>query len=274
MVQSNYTLAEVSMQSANQHNPIDREALLPFDIIMLISEELQALGRMNDLAAMCLLGRGYARPIQQVLFRHIHVATYDHYSRLLRVVRPDNSCQRYHDFASMVHQFSVTLDPQTAPVLRRDCLLELYESFPMLECADLTEVPSGGLGRSLVPAEEDLSRLGALESIRSVSLTHLGPMGGPMLIGLPYLEELHLFGHIPMSLFNNATPRSGRKLRRLTWGATIHPTLQQIRWVFGESDEATGGELVILFLPNPESERNAIAQYARRRLMSFRVVAV
>ncbi|CAE6477308.1 unnamed protein product [Rhizoctonia solani] len=272
MAQSNYALAEASAQSVNPHGSTHSEALLSFDVIMLISEELRALGRTNDLAAMCLLGRRYTHPIQRVLFRHIHLTAYDQYSRILRVLRTVDNPQRCPGFSSMVHQLSAVLDPQTTPTLGQDCLLELYESLPMLKRVELREVRRSRLGRSLVPAEEDLSRLGALESIRSVTLTHLGPMGVPMLVSLPYLEELHLFGDIPESLFSNASPRSGCKLRRLTWGATMHPTLQRIRWIFGESDEAIGGEVVILFLPNPESERNAIAQYARRRGMAFRVV--
>ncbi|CAE6515038.1 unnamed protein product [Rhizoctonia solani] len=276
MGQLNYSPTEVTMRLTNRQNGIYNEAL-PFEIIILISEELMAMGGTSALAALSLLGTRYANAIQQRLFRHIDIRTYDRYARLMRTLQSGSgNPERYHTLASMVRCLSVVLNPyslQGRPPLHPFHIFNLYDNLPMLEFVDLTEVPMGGLGRSLVPAEEDIDILGTLNRPRSVALTgYLGCVGGSMLIGLPCLEELYLFGDIPVSLFSNAYPRSGRSLRRLTWGTAIPPTLQWIRWVFGESEEeVTDGELVLLVPPNSEPELDAIRQYALRRGMVVRV---
>ncbi|CAE6361713.1 unnamed protein product [Rhizoctonia solani] len=263
-----------SMRSTNQRNHIHNGPALPIEVILLIAEELLAMGRTSDLAAMSLLGSDYAPVIQQILFRHVHVTTYNRYARLMRTFQSGgDSPERCHALASLVRRISVVLGPYSHQdeVLRPHHLTNLYDNLPMLEFVDLTEAPMSGLGRILVPFEEDVDRMGTLEFLRSVALTgHLGPVGRPMFLGLPCLEELCLFGHIPASLFSSAYPRSSHSLRRLTWGCTTAPTLQRIRWAFGQSEEVIDGELVLLSRPNSETELNAIRQYAHQRNMVFR----
>ncbi|KAG8690029.1 hypothetical protein FRC11_014310 [Ceratobasidium sp. 423] len=273
-----YSPIEVAVRSTSRQSGVYNEASLPFEIIILISEELLAMRSTSELAALSLLGSSYANAVQQRLFRHIDVRTYDRYARLMRALQSGGgSPERCHALASMVRCLSVVLNPYPPqgghPLYPRD-IFNLYDNLPMLEFVDLTEAPVGGLGRSLVPTEEDLDLLGTLNHPRSVALTgYLGHVGGSMLVCLPCLNELHLFGDIPVSLLNSTCPRSGRSLRRLTWGTTTPPTLQQIRWVFGDSEEVIDGdgELVLLVLPDSEAELDAIRQYALQRGMAIRV---
>ncbi|KAJ1302666.1 hypothetical protein OPQ81_002982 [Rhizoctonia solani] len=253
-------------------------ASLPVEIIDLISEELLAMGATSELAALSLLGNRYVHVVQRRLFRHIDIPTYSRYARLMRTLQfgGDNP-ERCHVLASMIRCLSITISPfrfvQDEFQLCPRHIFNLYDNLPMLEFIDLNESPIGGLGRSLVPIEQDLDLLATLNSLRSVALTgHLGGVGLSMLIALPHLEEVHLFGNIPASLFSLEPPRSGNSIRRLTWGANTLPTLQRIRWVFGESEEVMDGELVLLTLPSSEAELNAIRWYALERGMAVRVV--
>ncbi|CEL56056.1 hypothetical protein RSOLAG1IB_07509 [Rhizoctonia solani AG-1 IB] len=266
--------APSSMPSANQHSRVRGDPIMPTEIILLIAEELLAAGRVSDLAAMSLLGRDYAPAIQRILLRHIHVTTYDHYTRLMRTFRPDDdSPERGYVLASLVHGLSVTLGPHSyygEVPLGKHHLSNLCDVLPRLRFVDLTEITMIRLGRSLVPAEEDFNRIGALESLRSITLTDpLGPVGGLMVMGLPCLEEINLFGQIPTSLFSFTSPRSGHSLRRLTWGCTTPPTLQRIRWAFGQSNDVVEGKLVLHSRPESETELNAIRQYVRQRNIAF-----
>ncbi|KEP52838.1 hypothetical protein V565_039740 [Rhizoctonia solani 123E] len=267
---------EATMRSMHSQPQVYSVVSLPVEIIIIISEELLAMGSTSGLAALSLLGKNYAGAVQQKLFHHIEIRTYGRYARLMRTLQfGGSSPERCYALASMIRCLSVDLNqrpPQGEPPLNPHHLFNLCDNLPMLNSVDLNESPMSGLGRLLVPTEEDLDLLAMLTPLRSLTLTgSLAPVGRSMIINLPRLRELHLSGHIPVSLFSHAHPRSGRSLRRLTWGSTTPPTLRWIRWIFSESEELIDGEIVLLALPNSESELDAIRRYALQRGMAVQV---
>ncbi|KAL5640253.1 hypothetical protein ACGC1H_007502 [Rhizoctonia solani] len=267
---------EVMMRSIHCRPHAYSVVSLPAEIIIIIAEELAARGSISELATLSLLGKNYAGAVQQKLFRHIEVRTYGRYARLMRTLQfGGSSPERCYALASMIRCLSVDLSqrpPQGESPLNPRHLFNLCDNLPMLESVKLNESPMSGLGRPLVPTEEDLDLLANLTPLHSLTLTgSLAPVGRAMVIGLPCLRELHLSGDIPVSLFNHAHPHSGRSLRRLTWESTTPPTLRRIRWIFGESEELIDGEIVLWALPDSESELDAIRRYALQRGMVVQV---
>jgi hypothetical protein len=248
---------------------------LPLEVILVLSEQLLFMGRTNELAALSCLESRYSHAIQKVLFSHIELESYDRYERLMRALQPGDHPNRCLALSSMVRCLAAILNPRPDPgehPFTPEHLLGLYDRLPKLERVSLAVKHRSNLGEQLIPAMEDLQRIGAFSTIRSLTLmSPFGFIGNLMLIGLPNLEELRLFGDAPVSRFTGTFPRSGQSLRRLTWGIATPPMLRHILWLFAGSNVASRGELVLLVPPVLQSELEEIRTYALRRGMTFKL---
>lgn len=248
--------------------------LLPLEVIVLISEQLLAMDRTNDLAAFSRLESRFAHVIQQILFSHVRVNSYGRYAGLTRTLQSGGQPDRCLELAFMVRHVTAILDPRPIPgeqPFTQNHLLNLYDQLPKLQGVSFGERYHDRLGVQLIPHEEDFDYLETFSTIRSLTLTEpFGSSGHLLLLGLPNLVELRLFGVIAESYFTGPPPRSGLNLRHLTWGVNTPPILRHILWLFADSNENTGGELVLLVAPMLHSELEQICAYAQERGMTFR----
>jgi hypothetical protein len=192
----------------------------------------------------------------------------------MQTLRSEGTAERRDTLSSLIRNIRATLNTQPAPgeqlFTARD-LIALFALCPELRHITLAGGHDGGPGEQLFPDIIDLHRLGTLTSVRSLTLSgppgHLGPS---LLLFLPNLEELRLFGDTPVSQFTGSSPTSGNSLRRTTWGLTSPPTLELIRWLFANSEEAIEGDLTLITTPVSSFELARIREYASLRGLSLR----
>ncbi|KAG8696591.1 hypothetical protein FRC08_007056 [Ceratobasidium sp. 394] len=233
-------------------------------------------GHTSDLAALAVLLPGdihYTRVVQQVLFNHITIDSYARYARFIRTLQSADTPDRSANLASMVHGITAILNTRPFRGEERFIakhILNLYDQCPKLKQVTVLGARDDRFSEHLPLEAGDLELIGTLESIRCLTLTcppgYLGPC---MLLNLPSLQELHVLGGPAVFQLIHPTPRSGRQLRHITWGAETPPTLHLIRWLFAHSTEPTGGTITLLTPPASAAELEQIRQYAFSREMQF-----
>ncbi|KAG8736693.1 hypothetical protein FRC10_009038 [Ceratobasidium sp. 414] len=247
---------------------------LPLELIILIAQCLSDAGHTGDLAALAvLLPRNYTRVVQQVLFNHITIDSYARYSAFIRTLQLVDAPDRSADLASMVHGITAILN--TRPFRGEEQfvarhILNLYDQCPKLKQVTILGARDGRFPEHLPPDIEDRELIGTLGGIQCLTLTcPLGYFGPCLLLNLPSLRELHILEGPAILQLAQSTPRSGRQLRHITWGAETPPTLQLIEWLFAHSTEPTGGTITLLTPPASTAELDRIRDYAFGREMQF-----
>lgn len=247
---------------------------LPREIIITIAERLLDMGRANDLAVLSLLHRPLRSAIQSILWGHITVQTRDRCERLTQTLQSHGPPEYRAELAARIHSMTAVLNTRPLPgeelFIAAD-LIRLYALCPSLKSITLSGGRHGEHGERLYPDILHAPRLWVLTSITCLTLRgppgHLGPF---LLLHLPNLEELRLFGDMPTSHFAGHFPRSGFSLRHVVWGLASPPRPEQIRWIFSNSNEVTGGYITLNAAPASHSEWEQIRQYAGDRGMTLR----
>jgi hypothetical protein len=226
------------------------------------------MGRTHDLAILSLVRLDLSSTIQGILFSHVTLSDYSRFYRLARSFHSGRPA-----LPTLVRRVTAVLNggPRNGArlFLARD-LIDLCFLCPRLSRITVSE---DGHREQLFPDVVDIPRLGALVTIESLTLTNPpNTLGLWLLLLLPKLQALHLFGDIPLSLFNDPPPSSGEGLRHITWGVALLPTLERVKWLFASSTKATGGSLTLVTHPNSPLELERIHEYCQCRgmvLLSF-----
>ncbi|KAG9119551.1 hypothetical protein FRC07_005376 [Ceratobasidium sp. 392] len=242
----------------------------------MIAQHLLDTGRTGDLAALARLSPrnpGYTQTVQQVLFRHVNIDSYAQYAAFIRTLQFEDIPRRSIELASMVRHVTAILNTRPSrgeDVFLAKHILNLYDQCPELKHVALLGAQNDRFPEHLPLDNVDLDLIKELGSIECLTLTcPLGYLGPCLLLNLPSLREVHILGGPATLQLTHCTPRSGRQLRRVTWGAETPPTFQLIKWLFAHSTEATGGAITLLTPPISAAEMQRIRDYAFSRNMDF-----
>ncbi|KAH7338852.1 hypothetical protein B0J17DRAFT_717291 [Rhizoctonia solani] len=234
------------------------------DIILCIADCLLEMGCTHDLAMFSVLHRGVSPAIQGILFRHITLSDFPRCHRLIETLRLGRPT-----LPLLIRRITAILDTEPrieSRLFLAKHLTDLYTLCPMLSHITLAGGRDGGPGEKLFPDVLDSPRLGTLGTVQSLTLTGPPSNFGPwLLLLLPKLRTLHLFGGTTISWLNSPPPRSGSNLHHVTWGLTSPPTLGPIKWLFASSSRVIGGSLTLVTPPASSLELQQIREYCLSR---------
>ncbi|KAF8599647.1 hypothetical protein BDV93DRAFT_511491 [Ceratobasidium sp. AG-I] len=249
---------------------------LPIELVLLIAKHLSNTGRFSDLAAFSRLLKiewRYTRALQEVLFGSVHVDTYECYSKLSDALQSGLAPRRGYHLAPMVRCVSATFGtkcPHGQQPFLEEHLLNLYSQCPQLTRITLAGSRGHRSCQLPMPAVGDIYPIEQLGTIRSLTLVcPFEPIGCLLLRRLPHLTDLYIAGGNVRFQLGDHPPLSAPGLRRVTWGASTPPDVLSIQWLFGHSEDATGGEINLLVRPHMNIQLEQIRDYALRRKMSF-----